>query len=438
MFKRRVSRYIAENSLFSPHHKIIVALSGGADSVALLRVLLDLGYTCECAHCNFHLRGEESDRDELFVRNLCSALSVSLFVKEFNTEEYATQNGLSIEMAARELRYDWFEKLRKERDADAIAVAHHRDDSVETFLLNLIRGTGINGLKGISSKNGNIVRPLLQETRKSVLDYLDYLNQTYITDSSNLQDEYMRNKIRLNILPLMQQLNPSVFDSIFETSLRLSDVAMVYNDVVQKNMEELCEYKGNEIWLSLEKIINNNSYFPLSSFLFEWLHPYGFNSAQVKDVFNSIDSQPGKRFQSKAWELLRDRSHFILRPLILGEISKPQLIHEIKDVTSDFIIPQDKRIACLDADKVEMPLELRLWKQGDKFTPLGMKGKKLVSNYMTDRKFSLYQKENQWVLCNKKGIIWLVGERIDHTYRITEFSKKVLIIRCVDDGCLND
>lgn len=434
MFKRRVSKFIAENSLFSPHHKIIVALSGGADSVALLRVLLELGYTCECAHCNFHLRGEESKRDELFVRHLCNSLSIPLYVVDFDTKAYALQNKLSIEMAARELRYTWFEQLRKEKNADVIAVAHHRDDSVETFLLNLIRGTGINGLKGISPKNGTIVRPLLQESRNNVLDYLQHLQQAYVTDSTNLQDEYMRNKIRLNILPLMQQLNPSVSESIFDTASRLSDVAVLYNKVVHENIAQICEYKGKEIWIDLERIKHIDSQLPLTSLMFELLHPYGFKTAQVKDVCHSIASHSGKRFQSADWELLRDRSHLILRPLVLDNVSKPYLAYEIKDITSDFVIPRDKRTACLDADKVGLPLELRLWRHGDKFTPLGMKGKKLVSDYLTDRKFTLYQKQNQWVLCNDKGIIWLVGERIDHAYRITESSKRILMIRCDGDN----
>ncbi|MBO5874013.1 MAG: tRNA lysidine(34) synthetase TilS, partial [Rikenellaceae bacterium] len=201
MFKQRVQRFIDEKALLTPSDKVLVALSGGADSVALIRVLLSLGYTCECAHCNFHLRGEESDRDETFVRHLCQKLNVKLHITHFDTNEFAKEQHLSIEMAARKLRYDWFEELRKQNDASAIAVAHHRDDSVETFMLNLIRGTGINGLKGIAARNGHIIRPLLKESRESVIDYLNGIGQDFITDSTNLQDEYMRNKIRLNILP---------------------------------------------------------------------------------------------------------------------------------------------------------------------------------------------------------------------------------------------
>ena len=428
MFKRRVNKYIIENSLFSSNNKILVALSGGADSVALLHVLLDLGYTCECAHCNFHLRGEESERDEMFVRNLCNQFSVPLFTIDFNTKEYALEHRVSIEMAARNLRYSWFEKLRIERNADVIAVAHHRDDSVETFLLNLIRGAGINGLKGIAAKNGYVVRPLLQESRENILDYLMYKNQTYVTDSTNLQDEFMRNKIRLNILPLMRQLNPSVNESIIETASRLSDVAVLYNNVVKETISQVCEYKGKEIWINIERIKNRNSNLSLLSLMFELLYPYGFKTNQVKDISNSINAQSGKRFQSENWELLRDRNYFILRPLDFQHSSKPLLKYETIDISPEFVIPRDKHIACLDADKINSPLELRLWKSGDKFTPLGMKGRKLVSDYLTDCKFTLFQKENQWVLCHDKGIIWLVGERIDNSYSITQNTKRVLMV----------
>ena len=244
MFHLDVNRFIEEKSLFFQKDKILVALSGGADSVALLRVLLALGYTCEAAHCNFHLRGKESDRDENFVRGLCNELNILLHVVHFDTQTYATKHRISIEMAAREMRYEWFEKLRQECDASVIAVAHHRDDSVETFLLNLIRGTGINGLKGIAPLNGHIVRPLLNVSRQDILQYLEHLHQDYVTDSTNLQDEYMRNKIRLNILPLLGELNPSVSESIAETANRLAETSLVYN----KEMAEAKNQSYKKKW----------------------------------------------------------------------------------------------------------------------------------------------------------------------------------------------
>lgn len=229
MEKKKVAQYIAQERLLEAGGKAIVALSGGADSVALLLLLTELGYACEAAHCNFHLRGEESDRDEQFVRHLCEKRNIALHVVHFDTTQHAANRHISIEMAARELRYQWFETLRQELGADAVAVAHHADDSVETFLLNLMRGTGINGLRGIRPRNGRIVRPLLCLTRDDLLHYLDRQGQSYVTDSTNLQDEYTRNKIRLNLLPLMQEINPSVRRSILRTAAHLDEAATLYN-----------------------------------------------------------------------------------------------------------------------------------------------------------------------------------------------------------------
>ena len=425
MFKRYVEKFIDQKSLFERCDKVLVALSGGADSVALLRVLHALGYQCECAHCNFHLRGEESNRDEAFVQQLCQKFDIPLHVTHFDTTDYARTHRISIEMAARELRYQWFETLRQSIGASVIAVAHHRDDSVETFLLNLIRGTGINGLKGIAPKNGNVVRPLLQESRENILDYLQHLNQEYVTDSTNLQDEYMRNKIRLNLLPLMQELNPSISESIAATAERLADAALIYNKEREMAIQRVM--KGEKV-ISISALLDETA---PSSLLFELLHPYGFNSSQIKDIYQSLFGQSGRRFHSSQWEVLRDRDSLILHSFNGEEINHipPTLTYETVDITPDFIIPRDKHIACLDADKVTLPLIVRKWQAGDKFTPLGMKGKKNVSDYLTDRKFTLFQKEHQYVACQGDKIVWLIGERIDNAYRIDTDSKRALIVR---------
>ncbi|MBP3669332.1 MAG: tRNA lysidine(34) synthetase TilS [Bacteroides sp.] len=425
MFKRNVEKFIDQKSLFERCDKVLVALSGGADSVALLRVLDALGYQCECAHCNFHLRGEESNRDETFVQQLCQKFDIPLHVTHFDTTDYARTHRISIEMAARELRYQWFETLRQSIGASVIAVAHHCDDSVETFLLNLIRGTGINGLKGIAPKNGNVVRPLLQESRENILDYLQHLNQDYVTDSTNLQDEYMRNKIRLNLLPLMKELNPSVSESIAATAERLADAALIYNKEREMAIQRVM--KGEKV-ISISALLDETA---PSSLLFELLHPYGFNSSQIKDIYQSLFGQSGRRFHSSQWEVLRDRDSLILHSFNGEEINHipPTLTYETVDITPDFIIPRDKHIACLDADKVTLPLIVRKWQAGDKFTPLGMKGKKNVSDYLTDRKFTLFQKEHQYVACQGDKIVWLIGERIDNAYRIDTDSKRALIVR---------
>lgn len=426
MLKMRVKKFIEEKNLFCLKDKLLVALSGGADSVALFRVLLSLGYTCECAHCNFHLRGEESDRDERFVRALCEKHSVPLHVIHFETEAYARQHHLSIEMAARSLRYEWFEQLRQERGAVVIAVAHHRDDSVETFLLNLIRGTGIDGLKGISHKNGRVVRPILQESREQILEYLTMMEQDYVTDSTNLQDEYMRNKIRLNILPLMKELNPSVMETIQETSFRLSEVANIYHHNRKEVLKQHVSVSSDALkTIRINDVLNDMA--PIS-LLHELLFPLGFNSNQIKDIHRCLlVPQSGKRFQSKECEVIRDREILLIHKKDAEESVLELKVEEVER-TSTFVIPKDKHIACLDADKVRKPLNLRKWQIGDKFVPFGMTGKKKVSDYLTDRKYSLLQKEMQWVLSSGEEIVWLVNERTDNRFRITEKTTRILKI----------
>lgn len=429
MFHLDVNRFIEEKSLFFQKDKILVALSGGADSVALLRVLLALGYTCEAAHCNFHLRGKESDRDENFVRGLCNELNILLHVVHFDTQTYATKHRISIEMAAREMRYEWFEKLRQECDASVIAVAHHRDDSVETFLLNLIRGTGINGLKGIAPLNGHIVRPLLNVSRQNILQYLEHLHQDYVTDSTNLQDEYMRNKIRLNILPMLGELNPSVSESIAETANRLAETSLVYNKEMAEAKNRVIKRNGNNLKaIHVERLLTEVA---PASLLFEILYPLGFKPLQIKDIFHSLSGQPGKRFISPEWEAVRDREYLLLQTRTIESTTDPtpQLCIKTLDLSDDFIIPKEKDVACLDADKVIRPLIIRKWQKGDKFVPFGMTGKKNVSDYLTDRKLSLFEKENQYVVCSDEKIIWLVGERSDNRFRITNTTKRVMIIR---------
>lgn len=423
MNKQRIALYIDHNKLFSPKDKILVALSGGADSVALLRLLLALGYACEAAHCNFHLRATESDRDETFVRRLCKEHQIPLHVIHFETEREAEERHISIEMAARELRYTWFEKIRREYGITVVAVAHHQDDSVETFLLNLIRGTGINGLRGIQPKNGNIVRPLLCLNREEIIGYLQDIRQDYVTDSTNLQDEYTRNKIRLNLLPMMQEINPSIKESILKTSQHLNDAAVIYN----KGIEEARQRTLTEEGINIQALQKEST---PKTILFEILHPLGFNTSQVKDIYRALEGQSGKVFSSTSWQVIKDRELLLISPI--QKATKPIL--EIKEhvYTKDFIISRNKNIACFDANKLLHPLSLRLWQHGDTFVPFGMIGKKKVSDYLTDRKFSLPRKEQQWVLCCGDDIIWLIGERTDNRFKLDEKTRKVLVVKIGD------
>lgn len=426
MIQQRIKQYIEKEDLFSSGSKILIALSGGADSVALLCILHAAGYPCEAAHCNFHLRGEESNRDEQFVRQLCKKYGIHLHTIDFDTTRYAAEKHISIEMAARELRYNWFEETRNQCRADVVAVAHHQDDSVETILLNLIRGTGITGLLGIRPRNGVIVRPLLCINREEIMRYLQSIGQDYVTDSTNLEDEYTRNKIRLNLLPLMQTINPSVKNSLIETGNYLSDVATIYNRYIEEAKTRIATTEGIRICELVKEPAPE-------ALLFEILHPLGFNSAQIKDIANSLHGQSGKQFSSKEWRVIKDREFLLLEKNQSEDKEELpfQIIKEEKEYTSDFQIPREKGTACFDADKLDGTISYRKWRTGDTFIPFGMKGKKKVSDYLTDRKFSISQKERQWVLCCGERIAWLIGERTDNRFRIDETTRRVVIYTIV-------
>lgn len=422
MLERRIERYITEKGLFGKQDKLVVALSGGADSVALLRALLSLGYDCMAAHCNFHLRADESDRDEAFVRKLCDILSVPLEVVHFQTSDYAKEKGLSIEMAARELRYEWFENIRQKHGASYIAVAHHKDDNVETFLLNLSRGTGINGLKGIMPKNGWIVRPLLEVGRDDILEYLKNIGQDYVTDSTNLEDIYTRNKIRLDIIPLFKQINPSFCDSVCQTAIRLSDVAAIYRQAIHFAMERVMVSSDA---LSIEKLLREVS---PQAILFEWLSPLGFNSTQIKDIMRSLKSISGKIFYSNNWTLLRDRDRLLLKNKTVDN-EEYKLNVRFFSLESGFEVPKINYIAYIDADKLCGELKLRKWKSGDRFVPFGMKGFKKIRDYLRDRKLSLFEKENVMVVTSGEEIVWVVNERTDNRFRIDSNTKTVVELK---------
>jgi len=435
MILEQIKLYIADKRLLVDGEKVIVGLSGGADSVALLDILLCLGYDCVAAHCNFHLRGAESNRDAAFVDKFCKEQNIDLYSVDFDTEDYAKSNGVSIEMAARELRYKWFEELCGKLNINHIAIAHHRDDSVETVLLNLTRGTGIRGLTGIPPQNGKIVRPLLNITRYDILNYLRERNLSFVEDSTNNEDIYTRNKLRLNVFPFLESINPSVKEAISRTSEHLSQVANIYSDYIQS--AKLCVLKDNEINIcELLKLREPEA------ILYEILSPYGFNSATVKQAFDSINGISGKQFYSDNYILVKDRDIFIIDEIIKNKEediyyinnSDKSLIYplnlKIETFNNDlsFKIEKSNNILYLDKSKLKYPLMLRHWQQGDWFIPFGMTGKKKLSDYFSDNKFSILDKKSAWVLCSGDDIVWLVGHRSDNRYRINEQTKEILRI----------
>ncbi len=436
---RKVEQYILAHNLLQGGEKVIVGVSGGADSVALLDILHSFRIECVVAHCNFHLRGEESNRDAFFVEELCKKYNLKYERIDFDTEAHAEINGISIEMAARELRYNWFEQIRLIHLADKIAVAHHRDDSVETILLNLIRGTGIKGLTGIPPMNGHIIRPLLSVSREEIIEYLKDRKLPYVDDSTNNEDLYTRNKIRLNIIPLIETINPSAKECILRTAENLSQVNNIYQLYIEKIKGEI--FKDNRIDINL--LIR---YAEPEAILFEILSPYGFNPATIKQIFESIISQPGKIFYADSYSLLRDRTHFILKKrenLTIDSFTIQQEdaiitypIHlkiETIPLSNDFIIENDRNTLYVDISKISYPLILRRWEKGDWFIPFGMNGKKKVSDYFSDNKFSLYDKQSSWLLCSGKDILWIVGQRTDNRFKITDDTKEILKICYIGD-----
>ncbi len=429
-----VKNYIAQHQLPSNENPILVAVSGGVDSVVLLHLLMALGYRCTVAHCNFHLRAEESDRDELFVRKLCASKNIPLFIHHFNTHYEANKRGISIEMAARELRYNWFELLRQDLNIQYIAVGHHRDDSVETLLLNLLRGTGIRGLTGITPIRDQIVRPLLSLTRQQIMEYALEHQLNFVEDSSNSDDVFLRNKIRLQLLPLMQKIWPSANESLCKMSQHLSSVEKIYRTYIHQIVNDIQEC--NHICISrLEQYPEGET------ILFEILHPLGFNSHQIKQIYESRKKHSGKVFLSPTVRLVKDRDFFVLLPLQTPhgpefDIHTIDTLSQLPIKMKACICPKgkidfhkDNKTLLADADKVQFPLKLRRWQQGDWFVPLGMKGRKKVSDFFSDNKFSLADKENAWILLSANGdVVWIVGYRSDNRYRITDQTERILRI----------
>lgn len=436
-FKEKVKNCIARHELLGREHPVLVALSGGADSVALACVLQDLGYKIEAAHCNFCLRGAESERDEAFVTDFCQRRKIVLHRRCFSTHAYAHEHHVSIEMAARTLRYDFFEQLLQERDLDCVAVAHHREDNTETVLLNLLRGTGIRGLRGIQYRNGKVVRPLLDVSRQEIEDYLAECHQDYVTDSTNLQDEVQRNKIRLNVMPRMREIYPNADESIHQGARRLSDTFRIYEYGMDLLMQQVVH--GNRILL--EEL--NRTPAP-ETVLYEILSRMDFNPAQVAAIYEQQGGESGKVYESATHRLLRDREALVfekkaVRPARLEKVLPLEGIMRVTDDVTFLIsrssyssggpLPREKNVICMDLDKVEFPLVVRTPQTGDRFMPFGMKGMKLVSDFLTDLKKNVFEKERQLLVCSGDKIAWVVGERPDDRFRVTEHTRHILRIQ---------
>lgn len=426
--RKKIERYIGDNGLLKERARVVVGLSGGPDSVCLLRVLKALGYEVIAVHCNFHLRGEESMRDEAFATNLCEELGVECVKADFDTEAWANEHKVSIEMAARELRYDLFRKVKEEKGCEAIAVGHHQGDNVETLMLNLVRGTGIQGACAIQPKNGDIVRPLLCVTREEIESYLKDNGQGYVIDHTNQEDEYSRNKIRLNVMPILEEINQGAAHNIATSIENLNEVRKVYAHAMKAALAECCKQEADGgLRINIKKLAEQVS--PLSV-LHEALSPIGFNREQMKGMMNALNEN-GKMFSTgDGRRALIDRDEIIVEGNYKEEANT--VLHECLDMREISIdeleLKKNPIYAYLDADKVKGELSVRHPKEGDSFAPFGMGGKrKLVSDYLTDQKLNRFEKEKQLLLCDGEEIAWVVGRRSSELYRVDSSTKRVIL-----------
>ena len=421
--------------------KYLVAISGGADSVCLLLKMIEEGRSVEAVHCNFHLRGDESDRDETFVVSLCQRLGVPLHRVHFDTKEYAALHKVSIELAARELRYRYFEQLRQDIGAEAIMVAHHRDDNVETVLMNMVRGTGIRGMAGIRPVNGHILRPLLDMSRADIEAYLARKGETYVTDSTNLEDDATRNKFRHHVIPLLQSLNPKASENIHSTSRHIAEAEKILSWAISRARHDV--FLSPSL-IDIDKLL---SFVSPSYLLNEICRDYGFTPSQCDDMLAAASaSHVGATFLSSthiaaiatvggslciqfAPKSAQPKEYRLPEPGIYRLADGLSLTLEKTDISDDFRISKSPEVATLDINKVKFPLTLRPIRQGDRFTPFGMKGTKLVSDYLTDIKCSVIDRQRQMVVEDATGmIIWLVGRRTNDKSRIDSSSNAALII----------
>ncbi len=436
----RLRAYIDAQGLCTPGDRILLTVSGGIDSVVMAHLMTAAGYDCGVAHCNFSLRGQESDDDETFVRAWAAERDLPFYFIRFDTQAYAAEHGLSIQMAARDLRYAWFRETARAEGYDRIALAHNRNDVAETFLINLTRGTGLRGLTGIRPRHDQLIRPLLFARRDEIESFARVEGIAWREDSSNRSVRYTRNKIRHEILPAFEELNPSFVDTLAATAARLSATEEVFEKYLDEVRPQLLLELGDRQLIPLEKL----RHLPArAALLFELLSPLGFSPATTGQILQVLDSPPGRQFSSPTHRLLKDRDFLIITPLSGEEeqerryyieegmtgLSEPLRLRLTAFERDDtFVIPRDPAVAVIDYDKLSWPLVLRHWQPGDYFRPLGMEGMKKLSDFFIDEKVPRDEKEKIWLITEGDRIVWIPGMRLDDRYKITDETKKVLRI----------
>lgn len=447
--------YIENHHLFSPKDKLLLAVSGGIDSVVLCELCKQAEFDFAIAHCNFQLRGEDSNRDEQFVKELAKKYGVEFFVKTFDTKLIALQQKKSIEETARDLRYEWFKEIvdrwpmaddRKpfttandqRSTANYILTAHHADDTIETVMMNFFRGTGIKGLRGILPKNGKVIRPLLFARRKDLEEFLQANQLQYVSDYTNFEDEYTRNFFRNKFIPSVQEYFPGADENVLKNAERFTEVEELYNQAIALHKKKLLETRGgSEIHIPVLKLKKST---PLHSIVYEIIKDFGFSSHQTNEVIALLDSDSGKYISSSSHRIIKNRNWIIIAPVNAAD-SQIVLIEgegnwefgtknlEVKFIPNpQSLIPNSNSTAHLDAAEIKFPLLLRKWKTGDYFYPLGMKKKKKLSRFFIDNKLSKTEKENSWIIESNKRIVWVLGHRIDERFKITGKTKQGLKI----------
>jgi tRNA(Ile)-lysidine synthase len=436
---QKFKKFIADNNLTKPGERILLAVSGGIDSMVMTHLFMKTGDPVGIAHCNFTLRGAESDMDEEMVTNFASEHKIEFFSTRFETKTYAREKGLSVQMAARELRYRWFEKIRKDNGYSSVAVAHNLNDNIETLLINLLRGTGTAGLTGMKPSANNIIRPLLFATRQDIILYCNRNMIKYREDMSNTDTKYLRNKIRHLIIPLLKEINPSVELTLNEAAERFTGINEIVSDYISELRGKVSAEDNECIKFNaslLKQYIHNRVV------LFELFRPYGISEVSLIDLINIIGGKTGSRLFTGTYKIVKNRKELLVSKVrheadvirLISNLRHFERIQEIESVrsvkiTEKFKIPAGSEIACLDSDRLSFPLVIRKWNSGDHFYPLGMNHRKKLSDYFIDNKYSLIDKENALILESAGKIICILGERIDNRFRITASSKNALIIK---------
>lgn len=434
----KISAFIKENELVQPGQKIIAAVSGGIDSAVLCELLHQLKYEFVVAHCHFGLRAEDADTDELFVKKLAKKYNVEFYAEHFSTKAFAEEHKISIQMAARQLRYQWFETLRQKLNFDVIATAHHQNDTLETILLNLTRGTGLAGLHGILPKNGTVIRPLLCLAKDDMYEFVTENRLIWREDTSNETTKYQRNLIRHEVVPVLKQLNPNLEETIAQTTERIRGAELIMEQYLSGLKTRALRETPEAVFISIAELQTSLA---LPVVLSELLKPYNFNYETVKQLAENLESQSGKSYASPTHQLVKDRDELVITPLNLSAFGSLEISET--DQTLDagrfrltlkrlpaagYKIIKSKNVVALDAVLLSFPLKVRAWKEGDWFIPLGMKGKKKLSDFLIDQKIPLNLKPNIMVLTSGQSIVWVIGQRPDNRFKITEKTEEVLEI----------